>query len=88
MSADLAATGPSQPPSPSLSLSLSLARYPSPSLEPSPTLAPSADPSSVMRLLQDHLPLTLLLDLAFGVRSAEVYCAEPADVSLVPRRSF
>ena len=59
MSADLAAPGPSQSPS----------------------------PSPVMGLLQDHLPLTLLLDLAFGVRSAEVYCAEPADVSWVPGRS-
>lgn len=37
--------------------------------------------SPVMGLLHDHLPLTLLLDLALGVRSDEVYEAEPADLS-------
>lgn len=53
-----------------------------------PLLAPSEPapaPSPVMGLLQDHLPLTLLLDLALGVRSDEVYGAEPADLSWVPR---
>ena len=45
---------------------------------------PSSSP--VMGLLHDHLPLTLLLDLALGVRSDEVYLAEPGDVSWLPRR--
>jgi hypothetical protein len=44
------------------------------------------DPSPVMGLLHDRLPLTLLLDLALGVRSDEVYASEPADVSWVPAR--
>lgn len=38
-------------------------------------------PLPVMALLQDHLPLTLLLDLAWGVSSSEVYAAESADLS-------
>ncbi len=46
--------------------------------------SPSAAPSPVMGMLQDHVPLTLLLDLAFGVRSHEVYEDEIADVSWVP----
>ena len=37
--------------------------------------------SPVMAMLSDHLPLTLLLDLALGVRSSEVYDAEPPDLS-------
>ncbi len=37
--------------------------------------------SPVMAMLSDHLPLTLLLDLALGVRSSEVYVAEPPDLS-------
>jgi hypothetical protein len=37
-----------------------------------------------MGMLQDHVPLTLLLDLAFGVRSHEVYEDEIADLSWVP----
>ncbi len=37
-----------------------------------------------MALLQAHVPLTLLLDLAWGVSSSEVYEREPADVSWVP----
>lgn len=45
---------------------------------PSPCPVPA---SPVMGLLHDHLPLTLLLDLALGVRSDEVYEAEPADLS-------
>ena len=46
-----------------------------------------AGPSSpVMHLLSHHLPLTLLLDLALGVRSDEVYVAEPGDVSWLPRQ--
>ena len=44
-----------------------------------PGLAPA--PSPVMAMLSDHLPLTLLLDLALGVRSSEVYVAEPPDLS-------
>jgi hypothetical protein len=47
-------------------------------------LVPSS--SHVMDLLHDHLPLTLLLDLALGVRSDEVYLAEPGDLSWLPRR--
>ena len=42
-------------------------------------------PSPVMGLLHDHLPLTLLLDLALGVRSDEVYTSEPADLSWLPQ---
>jgi len=38
-------------------------------------------PSPVMAMLSDRLPLTLLLDLALGVRSDEVYVAEPPDLS-------
>ena len=53
--------------------------------DPSLPCAPvPLDPSPLMGLLHDHLPLTLLLDLAFGVRSDEVYASEPADVSWVP----
>lgn len=53
---------------------------------PLPTAAPVPDgtgptPSPVMAMLSDHLPLTLLLDLALGVRSSEVYDAEPPDLS-------
>ena len=44
-----------------------------------PPRAPAASP--VMAMLSDHLPLTLLLDLALGVRSSEVYVAEPPDLS-------
>jgi len=40
-----------------------------------------------MDLLHDHLPLTLLLDLALGVRSDEVYVAEPGDLSWLPSRT-
>ena len=43
-------------------------------------------PFPVMGVLRDHLPLTLLLDLALGVRSDEVYASEPADLSWVPER--
>ena len=43
-------------------------------------------PSPVMALLHDRLPITLLLDLALGVRSDEVYASESADVSWVPAR--
>jgi len=50
----------------------------------SPAAVPGTVPSPVMGMLQDHLPLTLLLDLALGVRSAEVYAAEQADLSWVP----
>ena len=50
------------------------------SLSPRPA---DVRPDGVMGLLSDHLPLTLLLDLAFGVRSSEVYEAEPADLSWV-----
>lgn len=48
-----------------------------------PGAPPAADPaeSPVMGMLSDHLPLTLLLDLALGVRSSEVYVAEPPDLS-------
>ena len=48
-------------------------------------LSDPVPPSSpVMDLLHDHLPLTLLLDLALGVRSDEVYGAEPGDLSWLP----
>ena len=56
-------------------------------MEAVPAVRPSATPaegSEVMGLLQAHLPLTLLLDLAFGVRSSEVYAAEHADLSWLP----
>ena len=43
------------------------------------TLSPAASP--VMAMMSDHLPLTLLLDLALGVRSSEVYTSEPPDLS-------
>jgi len=52
-----------------------------------PALGPAPDPaldraeSPVMAMLSEHLPLTLLLDLALGVRSGEVYTAEPPDLS-------
>ena len=47
--------------------------------------SPCPPPASpVMGLLHEHLPLTLLLDLALGVRSDEVYEAEPADLSWLP----
>ena len=51
-----------------------------------PCPLPLPDPSPVMGLLHDHLPLTLLLDLALGVRSAEVYASETADLTWVPSR--
>lgn len=47
---------------------------------------PVPSSSRVMDLLHDHLPLTLLLDLALGVRSDEVYLAEPGDLSWLPRQ--
>ncbi len=52
-------------------------------MDAAPAICPPAPAvaSPVMGLLQDHLPLTLLLDLAFGVRSSEVYASEPADLS-------
>ena len=43
--------------------------------------APGPAESPVMAMLSDHLPLTLLLDLALGVRSGEVYDAEPPDLT-------
>ena len=48
-----------------------------------PRAVPAHDPaeSPVMTMLSDHLPLTLLLDLALGVRSSEVYVAEPPDLT-------
>lgn len=46
-----------------------------------PALAPAPAESPVMAMLSEHLPLTLLLDLALGVRSSEVYTAEPPDLS-------
>ena len=48
-----------------------------------PRAVPALDPSTspVMAMLSDHLPLTLLLDLALGVRSSEVYVAETPDLS-------
>jgi len=49
-----------------------------------PAPAPAAAPSPVMGMLQEGVPLTLLLDLAFGVRSSEVYEQEIADLSWVP----
>lgn len=52
-----------------------------------PCPAALLDPSPVMGLLHDRLPLTLLLDLALGVSSAEVYASEPADMSWVPSRA-
>jgi hypothetical protein len=36
-----------------------------------------------MGMLRAHVPLTLLLDLALGVRSSEVYQDETADLSWV-----
>lgn len=57
-----------------------------PRLSLSPRLT-DARPDGVMALLSDHLPLTLLLDLALGVRSTEVYEAEPADLSWVQRQA-
>ena len=48
-----------------------------------PRAVPALDPeaSPVMTMLSERLPLTLLLDLALGVRSSEVYGAEPPDLS-------
>ena len=48
-----------------------------------PRAVPALDPaeSPVMAMLSDRLPLTLLLDLALGVRSSEVYDAEPPDLA-------
>jgi hypothetical protein len=48
-----------------------------------PRAVPALDSaeSPVMAMLSDHLPLTLLLDLALGVRSSEVYGAEPPDLA-------
>jgi hypothetical protein len=56
---------------------------PAPRAVPAPTFALGTDPaaSPVMDMLSHHLPLTLLLDLALGVRSREVYDAEPPDLS-------
>ena len=50
---------------------------------PTPASEPGPDPaaSPVMTMLSHHLPLTLLLDLALGVRSSEVYEAEPPDLA-------
>lgn len=70
----MAAT-PATPPSPVPSSAVSPSR-----VSPSPV-----SPSPVMSLLHDGLPLTLLLDLALGVRSAEVYSAEQADLSWLPQ---
>jgi hypothetical protein len=53
---------------------------PHPVPAPDPTGADHV-PSPVMAMLSDGLPLTLLLDLALGVRSSEVYVAEPPDLS-------
>jgi len=50
------------------------------STPPLPTDCDSAE-SPVMAMLSHHLPLTLLLDLALGVRSSEVYAGEPPDLS-------
>ena len=50
-----------------------------------PALDPPASP--VMAMLSDHLPLTLLLDLALGVRSSEVYVAETPDLSWLSSRA-
>ena len=50
-----------------------------------PTLDPAESP--VMAMLSDHLPLTLLLDLALGVRSSEVYDAEPPDLTWLSSRA-
>lgn len=49
-----------------------------------PAPPPSVAASPVMGMLHDHVPLTLLLDLAFGVSSSDVYAREVADVSWVP----
>ncbi len=60
---------------------------PRPVPEPASTLdaahgeRPDSAASPVMAMLSHHLPLTLLLDLALGVRSSEVYDAEPPDLS-------
>lgn len=48
---------------------------------PGTTHANDLAESPVMGMLSDHLPLTLLLDLALGVHSREVYVAEPPDLS-------
>ena len=50
-------------------------------LAPDAPRAPGPVGSPVMAMLSYHLPLTLLLDLALGVRSSEVYDAEPPDLS-------
>ncbi len=59
-----------------------------PALVPSPSVVPPAAaavrPSPVMGVLGGGVPLTLLLDLAFGVRSREVYEDEAADLSWLP----
>ena len=44
-------------------------------------------PDGVMGLLSDRLPLTLLMDLALGVRSDEVYASRAADLSWVHRQA-
>ena len=49
-----------------------------------PAVDTAPAPSPVMEMLHHHVPLTLLLDLALGVRSAEVYEDEIADLSWVP----
>lgn len=55
---------------------------PAPRAVPVPSLELDPGPASpVMTMLSHHLPLTLLLDLALGVRSSEVYDAEPPDLS-------
>lgn len=61
---------------------LSASPVPASPVSPSPV---SPSPSPVMDLLHDRLPLTLLLDLALGVRSDEVYSAEQADLSWLPQ---
>ena len=44
---------------------------------------PAGAPEPVMAALRSHLPLTLLVDLALGrgLRSEEVFAAEPGDAS-------
>ena len=74
-------SAPSALPAPSSPSALpGLAAVPAPCSPASDASAP-AEPSPVMALLRDGLPLTLLLDLAWGVSSQEVYAAEPADLS-------
>ena len=53
-------------------------------LVPSLPAAPAPAGSPVMSMLHAGVPLSLLLDLALGVRSSEVYEQEIADLSWVP----